>query len=421
MCQTLFFIPHAFLGWPVFGAGWLLLIWCMLSVGVLIRLVRRQGWNADTRGCAFLLLIVAGVIWFVLPKIELVPPAGPPLGLPIRGYGVLMLVGMVAAVALAVREGQRQGIESETVFSLAMHLFVGGILGARLFYVVQYWPKFQRESVAATLAEIVNVTQGGLVVLGGFFGLLVAGSWFLRTRRLPVLAWADLAAPSLAAALALGRIGCLMNGCCYGGLCSCGLSFPPESPPYEYQRELGQFHGFTVGRDARTGAAIVGTVEPDGPAHAAGLRPGTILRAVTGVPTPSAQTAREVLGRAPPDLQLDTSQGRVRIAIGELPPRSRPVHPTQIYAAIDAALLGFLLWSWYPFRRRDGEVFAVMLTLYPVARILEESLRTDEPGRFGTPLTISQWLSVLLLLGATVLWVWLRRRPRGTVFATAAA
>jgi phosphatidylglycerol---prolipoprotein diacylglyceryl transferase len=112
---------------------------------------------------------------------------------------------------------------------------------------------------------------------------------------------------------------------------------------------------------------------------------------------------------------METQRGSVSITLPAFPPRSLPVHPTQIIAAVGAALLCFVLWAVYPFRRWDGEVFAWLLTIYPVLRIFEEMLRTDEPGRFGTRLSISQWISLLLLAATAVFWVYLTRRPRGSV------
>ena len=70
-----------------------------------------------------------------------------------------------------------------------------------------------------------------------------------------------------------------------------------------------------------------------------------------------------------------------------------------------------LLLAWHPFRRQEGEVFALMLTLYPITRILLEMVRDDEPGVLGTPLTVSQIVSLMVLLAASVLWVHLLRRP----------
>jgi phosphatidylglycerol:prolipoprotein diacylglycerol transferase len=102
-----------------------------------------------------------------------------------------------------------------------------------------------------------------------------------------------------------------------------------------------------------------------------------------------------------------------RLALGQFPPRSLPVHPTQIYASVNAGLIFLVLWFYYPFRRRDGEVFALFLVLYPLARIVEEFIRDDETGQLGTPFTISQWISFGLLAIAAGLWIYLLRRPRG--------
>jgi phosphatidylglycerol:prolipoprotein diacylglycerol transferase len=88
------------------------------------------------------------------------------------------------------------------------------------------------------------------------------------------------------------------------------------------------------------------------------------------------------------------------------------VHPTQLYSAIDAGLLALVLWLAWPFRRRDGEIFALLITLHPLSRILLEVIRSDEQGFWGTPLTISQWLSLGILAAAAVLWGYIERQPR---------
>jgi phosphatidylglycerol:prolipoprotein diacylglycerol transferase len=89
------------------------------------------------------------------------------------------------------------------------------------------------------------------------------------------------------------------------------------------------------------------------------------------------------------------------------------VHPTQLYSSVNAALLAWLLWSFYPFRRRDGEVVALMLLLYPIARFLLEVIRVDESAVFGTGLSISQNISLVVLVAGIALWVSLCRQPAG--------
>ena len=91
--------------------------------------------------------------------------------------------------------------------------------------------------------------------------------------------------------------------------------------------------------------------------------------------------------------------------------RSLPVHPTQIYSTINAALIAWLLWAFFPFRSRDGEVVALMLTVYPISRFLLEMIRTDEIIFFGTGMSISQNLSVVLIVAALIGWGVLRTKP----------
>ena len=94
------------------------------------------------------------------------------------------------------------------------------------------------------------------------------------------------------------------------------------------------------------------------------------------------------------------------------PPRSPALHPTQVYSAINALLIALFLLAFYAHRRRDGEVFALGLTIYPVTRFLLEIIRTDEPARFGSVFTISQLVSIVILLAAVVVWVIVTRQPR---------
>ena len=103
--------------------------------------------------------------------------------------------------------------------------------------------------------------------------------------------------------------------------------------------------------------------------------------------------------------------GILRLSLTTPPPRSHPVHPTQIYGSIGALLICLLLLAYDPFRRRDGELWALMLTVYAVTRFLEEVIRTDEPPILGTGMTVSQNVSLLLLLAAMGLWYYVLRQP----------
>src|SRR5262249_28718185 len=89
-----------------------------------------------------------------------------------------------------------------------------------------------------------------------------------------------------------------------------------------------------------------------------------------------------------------------------------PVHPTQLYATIDGLILLALLTAFYPLRRRDGEVMALLMVTYPISRFLIEYLRNDE-GAIFAGLTISQNISILLLIWGLLFWNSLTRLPPG--------
>jgi phosphatidylglycerol:prolipoprotein diacylglycerol transferase len=106
---------------------------------------------------------------------------------------------------------------------------IGAILGARAVYVATYW---QEEFAGQPLQEIFAIWHGGLVYYGGLIGASLAGLIFLRWKKLPVWKIADVLAPSIALGSVFGRVGCLLNGCCYGRACDLpwAIRFPADNP-----------------------------------------------------------------------------------------------------------------------------------------------------------------------------------------------
>jgi phosphatidylglycerol---prolipoprotein diacylglyceryl transferase len=418
--STLFYIPAEFHGVPVFGFGWLLLAWLALATLVSIGLLRRPGGRRELAGYLPLFLIVGGVIAFFLPNLVEPGPGGKPLGLPIRGYGVMLMLATVTGVGLAAYRAWQVGIDPEAIYSLAFAMFLAGIVGARLFFVVEYWnEEFSPErtgSLTATFWAIVNIPKGGLVVYGSVLFGVPAGIWYCRRRRLPVLAIGDIIAPSMVVGLALGRIGCFLNGCCFGGVCltsDLAVTFPATSPPYLQQEQYGWHSGVWLGE--RDGHVVVAYVAPSGPASAGGLMPGDEIAAINGAKPTSLPDAQAKLAAGTTSFEIATADGRiVRWLSASGPPRSVPVHATQLYSAIDAGLLALVLWLFFPYRRHDGEVFALLLTLHPISRFFLEMIRSDEPGQFGTSLTISQWISLGLSAMGIALWIYVEQQPRGS-------
>jgi phosphatidylglycerol:prolipoprotein diacylglycerol transferase len=264
----------------------------------------------------------------------------PGLNLTLHSFSVLVLLACFAALMLTSWRARREKLDPGVVSELAVWLLTGGIIGARLFYVVQHPESVER------LTDLFKIWQGGLVYYGCLIGGLVGSLLYWARHPFPFRPMADAVAPALAVGCAIGRVGCLLNGCCYGDPSDLpwAIRFPAQSLPWV--RHVGD-----------------------------GLIP------------PYATT-------------------------------SLAVHPTQIYAAIDGLVMLGLLTAYFPYRRRDGEVMALLMVTYPISRFLIEGLRDDE-GAFFAGLTMSQGISVLLFVAGLFSWLYLVRLPHGRFADTA--
>lgn len=149
----------------------------------------------------------------------------------IHSYGFMVALGFLAAIIISLSLAKRAGVALETIFDLAIWAILAGILGARLFYVLGQWQVYRHN-----LVEIFMVQRGGLVVLGGIvFGLLaIAG--YCRQKKLSFLKVMDVISPGSLLGLAIGRLGCFLNGCCFGlpTKLPWGLVFPSGSLAHGY-------------------------------------------------------------------------------------------------------------------------------------------------------------------------------------------
>jgi phosphatidylglycerol---prolipoprotein diacylglyceryl transferase len=172
--------------------------------------------------------------WFPSPAarsyILAVHPIALRLGsLSIHWYGVMVALAFLAGLWTAGRRAPHAGIAAEKIIDLGPWLIVGAILGARALYVTTFW----RESFAGQpVTEILAVWKGGLVYYGGLIGATLAGILYTRLKKLPLWTVADIVAPSIALGYVFGRIGCLLNGCCYGRACDLpwAIRFPEGNP-----------------------------------------------------------------------------------------------------------------------------------------------------------------------------------------------
>ena len=404
MWQTLFTIP------PSVFQGPLLVLWLIGCAVVLFLAWRKQGFGSEFYSFLPVVIVGLAVIGFVLPSVQVAgvnpdDPLGPKInsGLAVRGYGLFMLVAVVSGTGLVLSRCRAIGQNPEQIYTLAAWMVASGIIGARLFFVIQNHDRFfgSGQPLGRTLFSVVNMTEGGLVVYGSLIGASLAAFAFFWKTRLPLWRTADLIAPGMALGLAIGRIGCLMNGCCWGGVCEAPLpaiSFPAGSPPFMQHLYQGRLLGLTT-TDEGDGGLTVTAVGP-GIGQELGIRTGDQI--AIGSPDPQriqyliahdSEAARDVM------IPIDSArQGRLQVPLSRLTPQSRPVHPTQIYSSINAAVLCLFLWFYWYYRRADGEVFGMMLVIYPIGRFIIEMIRNDEHGQFGTAWTISQWVSIVSII-----------------------
>ena len=173
----------------------------------------------------------------------------------VHWYGIFIGIGFLVAFGLLMRIKAYAGLTSDQIYNIAMIALFAGVIGARIFYVVQFWEQFSGRGLLA----ILNVHEGGLVFYGGFILAFTAECIYAKwptVRRLlgmkekqpadgsgprkdiSILALLDILGPAMALAHAFGRISCFMQGCCFGRPAPQGFPFAvcfPEHSPAAYR------------------------------------------------------------------------------------------------------------------------------------------------------------------------------------------
>jgi phosphatidylglycerol:prolipoprotein diacylglycerol transferase len=305
----------------------------------------------------------------------------------VKSYGLMMVLGFLTAVAIIRRLSRRFTPDPFLITNAALYSLIAGVLGARVFYVVHYWEQFSGRPL-----KVFAIWEGGLELLGGVLLAITVILIYLWRNKLPIRRYLDVLAIGLFAALALGRIGCFLNGCCYGKPTASdwGIRFPYGSHPYRSQ------------------------VSPN----------PTRNRSEPYIQLPSDFFKYELenggyYSQLKPFEEL-TDEQKQQVTAG--PYRCLRLHPTQLYssaAGVVCSLIMYLFWKRY--NRADasknsagpltkpGCTFALLFLVYPPIRFSMEFLRDDNPFEhawwaFYKGGTVSQNIAIwMFILGISLM------------------
>jgi prolipoprotein diacylglyceryl transferase len=205
----------------------------LLAVGTALWNARARRRNPETPRSSAPLYFVVGA-WLLLglrggswiPSGGIFSAAWKPV--PIFSYGVMLGTSMVIGWFLALRLAEADGIPREQAAAIYMWTAVWAIIGARLLYVITEIHEFDNP------LDVVMLNKGGLVAYGGMIGGFLASWYGCHKRKIHLLRWADVSAPSVVLGTAITRVGCLLYGCDYGRRTDVpwAIRFPPQAPAF---------------------------------------------------------------------------------------------------------------------------------------------------------------------------------------------
>ncbi len=142
-------------------------------------------------------------------------------GITVHSYGVMIALGIFAALAVGVFRAGKNGLNKEAILDITLLCALSGMAGAKLLYVIVEFPSFLRNP-----GDVLG--GNGFVVYGGIIGGVAAAILYCRRKKYEFKRYLDLLIPSVALAQGFGRIGCFLAGCCYGCPTTawCGVTFP---------------------------------------------------------------------------------------------------------------------------------------------------------------------------------------------------
>lgn len=295
------------------------LLWALLvAAGIAAVVAFLQYRDQNKKGVIGALAVAAALVVAGIVLNGKTLPIGP---LPIYSYGVMLGLSLVVGWYLTLGLAERDGLPKEVMANNYVVTAVAAVVGSRILYILTNLDEFSDP------ISMLDVRKGGLVAYGGFLGGFVGSLVYLRTYRIALLPWADVAVPSLASGLMITRIGCYLFGCDFGQ--------PLAKTAPGFLQKLGTFPRWDVG-----------LIDPT----------------ATGGPSGSPAWLQHLK----------------KHLISEDAASSLPVHPTQLYESlVGASLLALLLVS-RRYQKFRGQIFLIFTFAYGVCRFMLEMLRADD-------------------------------------------
>lgn len=287
----------------------------------------------------------------------------PFLNLPVHTYGALYVAGLLIGMYVAYRQAKLQGKYQNDILDFGFWALVGALIGARILFIIVEAHYYFVESpftpipgVGISIPTVLALWKGGFVFWGGAVGGVVALVIFCKKRKLPLGELADYCAPGLALGHAVGRIGCVAGGCCYG---------------------YATYHLDQAGK--------------------------VIADTPFAIAYPEGSIAYGSL--------YNQAQGQVLDIMQRLG-TTVPLFPVQIIESLGNIFIFFVLMFLIPLKRAHGQIAFAYLILYSIMRSITETFRGDSARGFviENVLSTSQFISIGVSVLALIMIVMLTKR-----------
>ncbi|MEA2707655.1 MAG: phosphatidylglycerol---prolipoprotein diacylglyceryl transferase [Phycisphaerales bacterium] len=312
----------------------------------------------------------------------------PGIDFAINTYGVVLIIGFLLALECAKFLARRMGHDPEIYVNAGIVALVAGVIGARLSHVIENWPQYSdpARTFWGNFFDAVNLRSGGLTFYGGLLLAFPVTIAYGLLMKVPIRRGMDIVAPCVMIGLGIGRVGCFLNGCCYGAQCEtnfpAAVTYPYGTTPYIEQYASGA-------KDAPPELSV--TI-------------GERKRLVS----------REELRKGAIEYRVRNEDGKIETQHIALPDdarkvaateRSLPVHPSQLYSTFTALLIAAICICYLSLRPAPGRVMALMLMLEGPTRFILEMLRAEPAvGAPGLNWSLSMYIGVILFAAGVIMW-----------------